>query len=340
MEDINQNYLSYSDSPLIETYDHVSIDGEAFKLEQSNECTIMMKNALKHKIEALDRHIKRISSTNAITDIDFMPVDTLTDDEVGIVLRSQHTDSYKPFLLTPDSYWEISNKIESILNSNEPNDKEIKFDFVSYAAHCLPISVRIVDGKVHVISVDYIQYENNFIKYIKDSNFKDKAVFHYFSPDDSLQADGMSCATFAVYALKEISNIPTNQIEQYIPSAHSTDFTKLSPNLMRLTQVISKIDQYVEANPGAVVHHKKKADEALSDYVKRNTLKFASKEDDEESENYKKYKLIKSNIAVHNKTLKIYKSCLKALSVFKDDRELAEYMTKCVIADDILNAAS
>lgn len=156
-----------------------------------------------------------------------------------------------------------------------------------------------------------------------DLDLKDKFVYHYFSPEKQMQTDGVSCAVHGCYALKELSALSTQDLLKMFSENEEmavSDFQKLNPNLIRLCQVVSVTDKFIEQHPNVKITHKKKSDELLSDYIKRHTYEVVA--EIQESDDKVSYKLVKTNAAVYKKALKVLESSIRQLKALGGDKEL------------------
>lgn len=307
-------------------YDLVDLkDGTQVKIKNSD---YRMKNILA-QLEAHTDTVKSLLEDLKSQDFklksESLNTRAMEEVELCLFLYQQHNEKYKPVVLDKeDVISELMPILKECVTKTESTKDAYKIDFLYYDSHTLPFSLRIEGGKIHVFSIDYIQYPNLVIQDVfkMDSDLKDRFVYHYFSPEKQMQTDGVSCAVHACYALKEIAALSTQDLLKIFSENEeiaSSDFQKLNPNLIRLCQVVSVLDKFIEKHPNVKITHKKKSDELLSDYIKRHTYEVVT--DVYESDDKVSYKIVKTNVAVYKKALKILEASIKFIKGFSNDKE-------------------
>lgn len=314
-------------------YDMVDlIDGSQVKVKNTDFRVKNLVNALELHSDSIKSLMGDLENPNIKLTSESLNTRAMQKPELFFFLYQQHTNTYKPTLLDKQEVREeLMPILREYVSKTEGVKDSYKIDFLYYDSHCLPFSLRFEDGKIHVVSVDYIQYPNIVIEDVfkNDAELKDKFVYHYFSPQNQMQADGVSCSIHGCYALKEISALSNNDLFKMLPVNEEmavSDFQKLSPNLIRLCQVVSVLDKYMEQHPNVKITHKNKSDELLSDYLKRHEYQLVK--EDSEKDGKTLYKLIKTNAAVHKKALKVLAASINLLKSLKNDNELYDLADK------------
>ncbi len=302
-----------------------------------------LKSELRLKINHIKTAISHLNDSHGKLDFDTLVAGEFYEHELTLFLKSQESSTYKPFFVRDLSDLidaGIVPKLKELANESLNSNKKFKIDFVYGEGHHIAVSIRVEGGDIHIATIDYIRSQHIDAMLPISDDIKGNLVYHSFYPkENDMQVDLESCGILASYALKDLSQIPTQDLDKYIKASpklpedaaasyptsnedmNTSDYKKLSPALIRLCQVISILNKYIAEHPDAKVTHKNKAPELLSDYVKRHTYDVVAdlREDSP--------KLVKTNIAVYKKTIKVYKTILTYLDQFKTDREITALLS-------------
>lgn len=303
---------------------------EPIKVLETDHAVREYKSIIAHHIGLMEHLIEKLSNSESnipdyLLEIPQIFVE-IDDSDVRLFLCSEQTDSYKPRCIEDNDVPSLIKEWISQIESSKTDGSQYKHDMIifCYGMHFIAASLRIVGGVMHVATVDYIEGNagDSLELIIKsDSSISSNVVFHKFLPKKGMQINGVSCSIYAIHALRELSKIPTSDFDIYFSKeGEESDYQKLPPNLMKLCQVPSIINKYVEAHPDAKINHKHKENEQLSDYLKRYTRNVVKGLHEGEP------RLVKTNVAIYKKTIKFYKALLSVVSDINTDREFVELM--------------